>query len=39
MSWLWGAILFWLAAWGANAWLARQPFAKGRAVRRSFLGG
>ncbi|MCB2130617.1 MAG: ABC transporter permease [Rhodobacteraceae bacterium] len=33
MSWLWGAILFWLAAWGANAWLARQPFAKGRAVR------
>ncbi|MCV2871211.1 ABC transporter permease [Defluviimonas sp. WL0050] len=33
MSWLWGAILFWLAAWGFNAWLARQPVAKTRAVR------
>ena len=24
MSWFWGAILFWLAAWGLNAWLARR---------------
>ncbi|MFZ5751464.1 MAG: ABC transporter permease [Pseudomonadota bacterium] len=23
MTWLWGAILFWLAAWALNAWLAR----------------
>ncbi|SPH18420.1 Riboflavin transport system permease protein RibX [Defluviimonas aquaemixtae] len=32
MSWFWGAVLFWLAAWAFNAWLARQPVAATRAV-------
>ena len=30
MSWIWGAIGFWIAAWGFNAWAARQRFAGGR---------
>ncbi|MEZ5779970.1 MAG: ABC transporter permease [Paracoccaceae bacterium] len=33
MIWLWGAVLFWLAAWAFNAWLANQPIARKRAVR------
>lgn len=33
MIWLWGAILFWLAAWAFNAWAARQPFARTRVGR------
>lgn len=33
MTWLWGAILFWLAAWAVNAWLARSARAGTRAVR------
>ncbi|MFN0115514.1 MAG: ABC transporter permease [Paracoccaceae bacterium] len=33
MSWLWWGIGFWLAAWGANVWLARSARAGTRAVR------
>ena len=33
MSWLWGAILFWLAAWAFNVWLANRKVARRRAVR------
>ena len=33
MSWFWGAVVFWLAAWAFNVWLARQPVAKTRAVQ------
>ncbi|MFM2357059.1 MAG: hypothetical protein RLZZ528_2795 [Pseudomonadota bacterium] len=33
MSWLWGAILFWLAAWALNAALARSALHRTRAVR------
>jgi len=33
MIWLWGAILFWLAAWALNARLAAGPAARHPAVR------
>jgi NitT/TauT family transport system permease protein len=33
MSWLWGALLFWLAAWAVNIWLSRRGAALGRMVR------
>ena len=33
MNWFWGAVIFWLAAWAFNVWLARQPVAKTRAVQ------
>ena len=33
MSWFWGAILFWLAAWALNARLAAGPAARHPAVR------
>jgi len=33
MTWLWGAILFWLAAWALNARLAAGPSARSPAVR------
>ena len=33
MIWLWGAILFWLAAWAFNAWAATRPFARSRVGR------
>ncbi|MCB2115118.1 MAG: ABC transporter permease [Rhodobacteraceae bacterium] len=33
MTWFWGAILFWLAAWGLNAWLAAQPVARTSAMK------
>lgn len=33
MSWLWGAVIFWLAAWAFNVWLANRPVARSRAVR------
>ncbi|OYX45394.1 MAG: ABC transporter permease [Rhodobacterales bacterium 32-67-9] len=33
MSWLWGAILFWLAAWAFNVWLANRAVARRQAVR------
>ncbi|MCW3781232.1 ABC transporter permease [Defluviimonas salinarum] len=36
MSWLWGAILFWLGAWALNARLAGSRFA-GRKVVRFFV--
>ncbi|MCB2111249.1 MAG: ABC transporter permease [Defluviimonas sp.] len=32
MTWLWGALLFWLAAWAFNAWLAGRARARGRVV-------
>ncbi|MCR9152123.1 MAG: ABC transporter permease [Rhodobacteraceae bacterium] len=33
MTWFWGAILFWLAAWALNARLAAGPAARHPAVR------
>lgn len=33
MTWLGGAILFWMAAWAVNAALAQSDFGKGRAGR------
>jgi NitT/TauT family transport system permease protein len=33
MSWLWGAILFWLAAWGLNTALARSALQGTQAAR------
>ena len=30
MSWFWGAMAFWLAAWAFNAWVAGQRFAQSR---------
>jgi NitT/TauT family transport system permease protein len=33
MSWLWGAVTFWLAAWAFNVWLAKQPVVRTRTVR------
>ena len=33
MSWLVGALVFWLAAWGVNVLLARSPWRHARAVR------
>ena len=33
MSWMFGAILFWIVAWGLNVWLARSPWHGVRAVR------
>ncbi len=33
MIWLWGAVIFWLAAWAFNVWLANQAVARSRAVR------
>jgi NitT/TauT family transport system permease protein len=33
MSRLWGAVIFWLAAWAFNVWLAKQPVARTRMVR------
>lgn len=33
MSGFWGAIAFWLVAWGFNAWAAGQPFARQGAWR------
>lgn len=33
MTWFWGAILFWLAAWGFNAWLSARPVARTKAVK------
>ena len=33
MSWMIGAILFWIAAWALNAWLARSVWSDMRAVR------
>jgi NitT/TauT family transport system permease protein len=33
MTWLWGALLFWLAAWGANALMAGSRWRQTRLVR------
>jgi NitT/TauT family transport system permease protein len=33
MTWLVGAVLFWIAAWALNAWLAGSGLGKGRAGR------
>ncbi len=33
MSWFWGAVGFWLAAWAFNAWASGQPFARSRGGR------
>lgn len=33
MSWLWGAVLFWLAAWGLNAAIARSSLHRTRLAR------
>ena len=33
MIWLWGALVFWIAAWAVNAALARSAFHDRRAVR------
>jgi len=33
MIWLWGAVLFWVAAWGFNVWAAGQGFAQNRLWR------
>ncbi|MFN3281450.1 MAG: ABC transporter permease [Tabrizicola sp.] len=33
MTWFWGAIVFWLAAWGVNAWLSGRPVARTRGVK------
>lgn len=33
MTWLGGALLFWMAAWAVNAAVARSAFGKGRAGR------
>lgn len=33
MIWLWGAVLFWLVAWGLNVLLARSPFHVQRLVQ------
>ncbi len=33
MSWLFGSVLFWLAAWAFNVWLANSPWRERRAVR------
>ncbi|MGB7263305.1 MAG: ABC transporter permease [Albidovulum sp.] len=33
MIWLWGAIIFWLAAWAFNVWLSERPAAAGWFVR------
>jgi NitT/TauT family transport system permease protein len=30
MIWLWGAIVFWIAAWALNGWLSHQPVARTR---------
>ncbi|WP_347310261.1 ABC transporter permease [Defluviimonas sp. SAOS-178_SWC] len=33
MIWLWGAVIFWLAAWAFNVWLANRKVARSRVVR------
>lgn len=33
MIWVWGALLFWLAMWALNTWLAQKSLSNSRAVR------
>jgi len=33
MIWLWAALVFWLAAWGANIWLANAPWSDRIVIR------